>query len=58
MRTDGDFRDVDNRSLDEIVAYQDDRIQALLKRNAELEAEVARLRRNAMNAHLGAVAAA
>lgn len=58
MRTDSDFRDTDNRPLDEIAAYQAERIVALTQRIRDLEAENARLRRNAMNDHLGAVAAA
>lgn len=58
MRPASDVRDTDNRPLEEIASYQADRINALRRYINELEEENAKLRRNVMNAHLGAVEAA
>ena len=40
-----EFRDTDNRETESLLAYYTDRIKALTKRIAELEAEVKRLQK-------------
>lgn len=51
QRSESSDRDTDNRTLDEIVEYQEARIEALYRRVRELEAENARLREDWRETH-------